>query len=289
MWITHILMGAIVAQLSGLAWEMPVGVFREGTPIERVEIAKDHGLTLAVKRASGGTLIAEGRYAPRVVKSGHWHLDFIVERLRVEPSGSKPTGAVEAGGTSWSAGATKKLGLVFHCVDGHDAVQACLHEGTPGAPKVLCSELVGTSKCTPAPSRPGHLINPPPFPTGLPMASSGPFHSAVVDGVPNADPRAKSAGQTVTVEGVARLAKMGPLVKTEKGSVWVELPRGWPPGAKGKRVRVTGTLTQRSDLPVFVAKPGEPARAGMPVPEGTNLVEAAKRGVLTDVTVTIIE
>jgi hypothetical protein len=282
-------MGAIVAQLSGLNWEMPTGVFGEGTPIERVEIAKDRGLILAVKRASGGTLVVKGRYAPRAVKGGHWQLDFTVDRLAFDPATSKATGAIEAGGTRWSIGATKKLGLVFQCVDGRDAVQACLHEGTPDAPKVICSDLFGPGKCTPAASVPGHLINPPPFPMGRTATPSGPLHSAGIDGVPNADPRAKSAGQTVTVEGVARTAKMGPMVKTDKGTMWVELPRGWPPGAEGKKVRVTGTLTQRSDLPVFVAKPGEPARAGMPVPAGTDLAEAAKRGVLTDVTVTVIE
>jgi hypothetical protein len=63
----------------------------------------------------------------------------------------------------------------------------------------------------------------------------------------------------------------------------------WPPDVLGKRVRVTGEITIRSDLPVFVAKKGEPMRAGMPVPEGTDLKQASRRQVLKNIKWEIVD
>jgi hypothetical protein len=40
----------------------------------------------------------------------------------------------------------------------------------------------------------------------------------------------------------------------------------------------------RHDLPVFVQKPGEPPRQGIPVPEGTDLHAASRRYVVRDAT-----
>ena len=83
----------------------------------------------------------------------------------------------------------------------------------------------------------------------------------------------------VTREGVARRAKMGAMLQTEQGVVWVDLDE-WPDSMLGARVRVRGRWSSRADLPVFVAEDGEPMRAGIPVPPGTDLKGAARREVL---------
>jgi len=68
--------------------------------------------------------------------------------------------------------------------------------------------------------------------------------------------------------------------------VYVALPgNSWPIGlyhddGKGELVEVTGTVTQRWDLPVFIQQPRAPARPGIPDPPGTDLKEAAKRDVM---------
>ena len=56
---------------------------------------------------------------------------------------------------------------------------------------------------------------------------------------------------------------------------------GWPEafyqGAdKGKRLRVTGTVIKRDDLPVFVQKAGEPPQAGMAVKSQEELERIAE-------------
>lgn len=83
----------------------------------------------------------------------------------------------------------------------------------------------------------------------------------------------------VTMEGVAARAKMGAMLQTGREVVWVDLDE-WPDSMIGARVRVRGRWSSRADLPVFVAEDGEPMRAGIPVPPGTDLAEAAKRKVL---------
>jgi hypothetical protein len=102
-------------------------------------------------------------------------------------------------------------------------------------------------------------------------------------------PATPSSSTTITVEGVAHRAKMGAMIKTDDGDThWVDLG-DWPPDVLGKRVRVTGEITIRSDLPVFVAKKGEPMRAGMPVPEGTDLKQASRRQVLKNIKWEIVD
>ena len=98
----------------------------------------------------------------------------------------------------------------------------------------------------------------------------------------------KSMKPTQTIEGIAQREKVGPSVHTANGSVWVDLP-DWPDHAVGKRVKVTGTFVERKDLPVFIDKPGEPIRAGMAVPEGTDLEKARTRQVLSKITWKLLE
>src|SRR5262245_20467444 len=77
-------------------------------------------------------------------------------------------------------------------------------------------------------------------------------------------------GQTVTLEGTAANAQLGALLQGKEGAIWIDGLESWPEGFysggdKGKRLRVTGTVVRKDDLPVFVQKPGELPRAGIPV------------------------
>jgi len=83
----------------------------------------------------------------------------------------------------------------------------------------------------------------------------------------------------VTVVGMATIAKVGALLQTDNGPVWVNWSE-WPEGALGQTVEVTGHWTSLHDLPVFISKQGDPPKTGIPVPPGTDLVEASARDVL---------
>lgn len=100
-------------------------------------------------------------------------------------------------------------------------------------------------------------------------------------------------GRTITLEGQALNARSGALLSEGKREIWIDLD-GWPAGYsqggdRGKRVRVTGTVVERADLPVFVEKKGELPKSGIPVPEGTDLEKAARRYLLQDPTWTLLE
>jgi len=101
-------------------------------------------------------------------------------------------------------------------------------------------------------------------------------------------------GQTVTLEGTAENRKVGGFLSGPSGyGIWIDAPHHWPEacfsGAQGKRLRVTGTVIQRSDLPVFVARPGEPAVAGIPVQSEEERNRAKWRFLLTGVHWTVLE
>jgi hypothetical protein len=99
-----------------------------------------------------------------------------------------------------------------------------------------------------------------------------------------------SLGKTVTVEGVALDAKLGAVVRGEQGQgeIWIDRLAEWPPGytlgpQSGRRVRVTGTVIERADLPVFEElPPGAPQVTGMPVPKGSDLERASRRFLLAE-------
>ena len=93
-------------------------------------------------------------------------------------------------------------------------------------------------------------------------------------------------GRTVTLEGRAANAKLGAILESDAGMVWIdgldEWPEGFYPGhGKGKRLRVTGTVIKRDDLPVFVQEPGGPVKAGIPVRSKADLEKAKGRFLLT--------
>ena len=77
-------------------------------------------------------------------------------------------------------------------------------------------------------------------------------------------------GKRVTLEGTAAEAKLGPLLQGEHGVIWIDGLETWPArivsgSGPGKRVRVTGIVIQKDDMPVFVRRSGEPSRAGIGV------------------------
>jgi hypothetical protein len=90
-------------------------------------------------------------------------------------------------------------------------------------------------------------------------------------------------GQVITVEGTAVNAKLGALVDTGSETLWIDGMHSWPEDAWDKRVKVTGRVIERSDLPVFVQKEGEPMMQGIPVPAGTDIEKASHRFLLSEV------
>jgi len=95
-------------------------------------------------------------------------------------------------------------------------------------------------------------------------------------------------GRSVTVEGRAVNMKLGAVIEGEGGHLWIDGLDSWPEdlcknGDQGKRVRVTGTLIERHDLPVrYPFKEGEHPVAAIIVPEGTDLYAASRRFLLKD-------
>jgi hypothetical protein len=96
-------------------------------------------------------------------------------------------------------------------------------------------------------------------------------------------------GQEVTLEGVAEARKLGAALRGDGFDVWIDQLEHWPPGTAGRKVRVTGILEERHDLPVFIQKEGEPAAAGIPVPPGTDLRKASQRYVVRDAKWSLIQ
>lgn len=89
-------------------------------------------------------------------------------------------------------------------------------------------------------------------------------------------------GQEVTLEGVAYDDKVGARLELPGDSIWLDR-KAWPAGTYGHRVRVTGVVIRRDDLPVFIPEDGD-ERAGIPVPPGTDLRKARVRYLLANPT-----
>jgi hypothetical protein len=98
----------------------------------------------------------------------------------------------------------------------------------------------------------------------------------------------------VTLEGTAANAKLGALLQGKDDAIWIDGLDSWPDGFyaggdQGKRLRVTGTVIRKDDVPVFVQKPGEPPRAGIPVGSEEELEKARWRYLLADAKWTVVD
>jgi hypothetical protein len=101
-------------------------------------------------------------------------------------------------------------------------------------------------------------------------------------------------GQPVTLEGTAANAKLGAVLEGEKDMIWIadldSWPNGFYPGAgKGKRLRVTGTVIKRDDMPVYIEKRDQSAKGGMPVHSEEELAREKSRFLLKDARWTVLE
>jgi hypothetical protein len=100
-------------------------------------------------------------------------------------------------------------------------------------------------------------------------------------------------GKRVILEGTATNQKMGAALSGEGETIFIDGMDWWPAdcfaGDRGKRVRVTGTVIERYDLPVFIPGKDELPRAGIPVPEGTDLRKASRRFLIENAKWTVGE
>ena len=92
-------------------------------------------------------------------------------------------------------------------------------------------------------------------------------------------------GQKIEIVGTAVNTKLGALIiAKDSTSIWIDEIESWLTGyylegLNGKTLKVTGTVIEKYDLPVFIYKEGD-SRSGIPVPEGTDLKEASHRYLL---------
>lgn len=102
-------------------------------------------------------------------------------------------------------------------------------------------------------------------------------------------------GKIVILEGTAANAKLGALLLGEGTEIWIDGLQQWPDGFyigcdHGKRVRVTGTVIKRDDLPTSVLRPGEPVKQGTWGGGTEEDVEKAKRRfLLKDASWTVLD
>ncbi|UII76234.1 hypothetical protein LV716_00095 [Flagellimonas sp. HMM57] len=92
-------------------------------------------------------------------------------------------------------------------------------------------------------------------------------------------------GKKIEILGTAVNTKLGAMLVTEDGSIWINGKQEWPRGYyygddNGKKLKVTGTVIKKYDLPVVIQKEGELPKSGIPVPEGTDIKEASRRYLL---------
>lgn len=96
-------------------------------------------------------------------------------------------------------------------------------------------------------------------------------------------------GQKIVIIGTPVNRKLGAILITEDStSIWIHGKENWPKryySGKDNRIklRVTGIIIEKYDLPVYIHKEGDLPKAGIPVPEGTNLKEASHRYLIKNV------
>ncbi|CEJ71070.1 hypothetical protein SAMN05421866_1319 [Chryseobacterium oranimense] len=101
-------------------------------------------------------------------------------------------------------------------------------------------------------------------------------------------------GKRITVTGQTINMKLGALLIIENGeSIWMEGMDSWPDGyyvskSETKTVKVTGILTEKNDLPVFIISDST-IQQGIPQPEKTNLEKSGNRYFLKDYKYTVLK
>jgi len=103
----------------------------------------------------------------------------------------------------------------------------------------------------------------------------------------------RQLGRSVTIEGAPGNAKLGAVLQGDGWSIWVDGLDEWPADllqqVKGRRLRVTGTVIMRDDLPAYVQRPGEPAKAGVAVSSEEELSAARRRFLLAEARGSVVE
>lgn len=104
----------------------------------------------------------------------------------------------------------------------------------------------------------------------------------------------KHVGRQVTVEGVTVNRKIGAALYGDGEAIFIDGIHSWPDGLylggdEGRRVRVTGTVVERHDLPVFIPQPDKPVIQGIPLAEGTDLRQVSRRFFLQNAIWTAVE
>ena len=122
------------------------------------------------------------------------------------------------------------------------------------------------------------------------------------------DDWSKHLGREVSVEGWAAYMKLGPVLTSAKEEysnlIWIEGPSGKDgkplTPRMGDRIRMTGMVIQRSDMPVYLAVRGTwppkmaeesqfPYRAGIPVYSKEEYERSKKRFLLKDATWSVLD
>ncbi|KFF01685.1 hypothetical protein [Chryseobacterium luteum] len=105
-------------------------------------------------------------------------------------------------------------------------------------------------------------------------------------------------GKSITVTGKTVNMKLGAVLISENGeSIWMDGLDSWPDGyyvkdddLNTKTVKVTGTIIEESDLPVFIPNENDSIiQQGIPKPKGSDLQQASHRYLLKDYKYSIIK
>ena len=92
-------------------------------------------------------------------------------------------------------------------------------------------------------------------------------------------------GQTITVDGRAVDQKIGAVLEGDGFSLWIAGLSRWPEGywsmdQPGRRVRVTGVLSEDYGLPVFTVDTSRSITSDDPIPQGILIPAPPERDVV---------
>lgn len=98
----------------------------------------------------------------------------------------------------------------------------------------------------------------------------------------------------ITIEGTAVDAKLGALLIGDGPDIWIDNLDAWPSGfylggRQGKKLRVTGVVIEKDDLPIFVPKENNLPKGGISVDKENDLEKTRKRFLLKDAKWIVLE